>query len=176
MVGTDAPPRPRPAGTTMAAAGVMLAMSVYYGISGARSLVLAAGGAELEFETQRELTLIGLDPTRGAEVLAITGTVLAVLSVVATIAAVGLLARRGWAREAVGFLAAVFAFFAITVAIAGLGADPPAPRAWESLVMGVANLVVLGLILLRRTVADVSAAERWRADRRHRRRVSRGRR
>lgn len=91
--------RPRPAATTLAAAGVLL----------------------------------GLDLDGGPTVRAVTGGVVALLTLTATIVAVGVAARRGWAREAAGFLAVAFAVVAIPLSIGGLRSDPPAPQAWEGL-------------------------------------------
>lgn len=167
--------RSRPAATTLAAAGALLGLSGHFGYSAARSLTLAVRGAQLDLATRRELSLLGLDLGEGAAVLAITGGVVALLTLVVMIAALGVAGRRGWGREAAGFLAFVFAFVAVPISIGGLRSEPPAPGAWEGLVVGLANIAVVALLLAPRTAADVAAAERRRALRRHRRREERRR-
>jgi hypothetical protein len=155
----------RRAPTTIAAAALMLLLCLHFGVSAAQSLLLATRGAQLDLATRRELSLVGMDLDRGPAVLAITGAVVLVLVTLAAVAAVGLLARRGWGREATGLFAFVFAFVAIPLAVAGLRTG--APDAWEGVAAGLANVIVLGLVLAPRTASDVADAERHRIYHRH---------
>ena len=83
---------------------------------------------------------------------------------VVTIAiAVGLLRRREGAQHAGIVVFGVLAVISIAASLAGMNADPPAPRAGLGLVAGIVNALIVFLLLRRQTMEDIEGAESLRA-------------
>lgn len=67
--------------------------------------------------------------------------------VVSIIVVVGLMLVQAWAREAALVIYGVLGLVVLAASLGGLAGDPPAPSAWTGVLVGITNLVVVGLLL-----------------------------
>lgn len=69
--------------------------------------------------------------------------------VVSTIILIGMLLAREWAREAALVIYGVLGMVVLAASLGGLAADPPAPSAWTGILVGIANLTIVALLLMK---------------------------
>ena len=93
---------------------------------------------------------------------AIIALLFGAVTLLTVIIIIGLILRQGWARESgivvFGFLGIV----SLAPSLSGVMADPPAPSAWLGVLTGLANLAIVGLLLLPRTARDFDPIARRR--------------
>lgn len=75
------------------------------------------------------------------------GIVIGSVVVVSIIVVVGLMLVQAWAREAALVIYGVLGLVVLAASLGGLAGDPPAPSAWTGVLVGITNLVVVGLLL-----------------------------
>jgi uncharacterized protein YhhL (DUF1145 family) len=155
----------KPAATTIAAVVLILVVTapfLYNAVSLARS---TADEEALRLEVREALILNNVNP--GAREAANYARYLSIIMIavcLVTIAiAVGLLRRREGAHHAGIVVFGLLAVISIAASLAGLNADPPAPRAGLGLLTGIANAAIVLLLLRRQTMDDIEGAESLRA-------------
>ncbi|MPZ87635.1 MAG: hypothetical protein GEU81_06075 [Nitriliruptorales bacterium] len=149
-----------PARTTLAAGALVVAVSIPYVIRGIGSILVAMNPA-MDLGDRQTLVALGI-PARGAEAstVATFGAVMTLLlAVLALILAAGILRRRQWAREGAIALFGLFSIVLILLSIQGLASVPRGPNAGWGMVSGVANAVIVALLLRPSTAADMERAE-----------------
>lgn len=86
-----------------------------------------------------------------------------VVVLVSIIVITGLIRRQSWARESAMVIYGFLGILSIAVSASGITADPPASSAWLGMLTGVANLTIVGLLLLRSTARDFDPILRLRS-------------
>jgi hypothetical protein len=153
------PGRTAPAASTIAAGVVGLAVTLPFLYRGVMSGVQAARPDSVD-SVRSSLVQIGV-PAMESEASVLYGlmaVVLLIASVTALVLTVGVLLRRGWAREGAIGLFGIFALLALASGLRGITADPPAPNASWALLTGVADVAIVLLLLRRTTVRDFQVA------------------
>ena len=79
------------------------------------------------------------------------GVIVGFVVIVSAIIVTGLLFLQSWAREAGLVIYGVLGLIVLAASLGGLAADPPAPSAWNGVLVGVLNLTVVGLLLTKST-------------------------
>jgi len=105
---------------------------------------------------------LGLNPQMANNVTAITAGLILVVCALCVAAAIGVARRNAGARHAAMGLFGMLGFLAFAASLAGLTATPQSPNAVYGLACGVANGVILGLLLAPSTATDVELAEQER--------------
>ena len=173
--------RTRPATSTLAAVAIILLITVPFLINGIQLARSTADPEALRLEVREALILSNVNPGEREAANYARALSIIMLSVCAvTIAiAVGLLRRREGAHHAGIVVFSLLAVISIGASVAGLSADPPAPRAGLGLLAGIGHAAVVALLFRRSTMDDIEGAEslrlraRWdRQERRRQRRVS----
>lgn len=168
--------RAAPAKTTLAAAVLILLVTAPFLVNAVNLARATSDEATLRLQVRETLILNNVNPgereaTNYARYLSI---IMGIISVVTIAIAVGILRRREGAQHAGIVVFGVLAVISIGASIAGLNADPPAPRAGLGLLTGLGNAAITVLLLLRSTMDDIEGAEslrtRARWDRQERRR------
>lgn len=157
-----------PAKSTVAAAVMAIAVTVPFLAQGVISAVQADDPASLPV-VREALVSVGA-PAQAYEasvLLWLFAGLFLTASVTALVLAAGVLLRRPWAREGALGLFGLFGFLAFASGLLGLAADPPGRNAGWALVVGLADALVVGLLLRPSSVRDVQVAE-LRRQRRHR--------
>jgi hypothetical protein len=102
------------------------------------------------------------DPTRASSgaagnASALIGLVMGIVVILSIVIIIGLMFRGQWAREAAFVIYGFLALLALAASLAGLAADPPAPSAWTGVLVGVADLAIVGLLMAPATSRDFSS-------------------
>lgn len=84
------------------------------------------------------------------------------VAVVSVIIIIGLILRQSWAREAGMVVYGFLGIASLAPSLNGVMADPPAPSAWLGVLTGLANLAIVGLLLLRTTARNFDPIARRR--------------
>jgi hypothetical protein len=140
-------------GTTAGALLIALVLTVVFGFVAIDSLLGAIYPERLSPSFARMLGSISeTDPgsARGgpaSNASGMIGIVMGSVVVVSAITMIGLVFAREWAREAALVIYGVLGLVVLAASIGGLAADPPAPSAWTGVLVGVANLTIVGLLL-----------------------------
>ncbi len=153
---------------TLAAATLALVVTATFLAAGIDLLLTSRDPDRVSAEERSAMVSLGL-PTGSREtgtLALISGVVVVVTSLIGVVVAVGLLARREWAREAGIGLFSILGIILGAVALGGLLADPPAPGAGLGLALAVAQLAVAGLLLTQQTEDDFARAAMARARKR----------
>lgn len=152
-------PHRRPAATTLAAVGTMLALGAGFTAYAVRTVAAIEPGRNA---LRREELLLGLNPHQANNVTALTAGLIGVMCAITVVLAVGVLRRRAGARYgAIG----LFGFLAVVVlaaALPGVLATPPTPNAAYGVLCGVANAAIVGLLLTPATADDFDEVEHRR--------------
>jgi hypothetical protein len=154
-----------PAKTTLAAVVLILVVTapfLYNAVALARS---TADEEALRLEVREALIMSNVNPgpQEAANYARYISIIMLVVCVVAIAIAVGLLRRREGAQHAGIVFFGLLAVISIAASLAGLNADPPAPRAGLGLATGIGNALIVFLLLRRQTMDDIEGAESLRA-------------
>lgn len=68
--------------------------------------------------------------------------------IVCAVLVIGLALRKIWAREGAFFVFGLLGLVSVGASLAGFAADPPAPSASVGMATGIANFVVVALLLM----------------------------
>ena len=142
-------------GTTAGAILIALVLTVVFGFMAIDSLLGAIYPERLSPSFARMLGSISeTDPgsARGgpaSNASGMIGIVVGSVVMVSAIAMIGLLFAQQWAREAALVIYGVLGIVVLAASIGGLAGDPPAPSAWTGILVGIANLAIVGLLLTR---------------------------
>lgn len=97
----------------------------------------------------------GSDPGQVAQnTTAIITVIFGSVVIVCAILVIGLALRKIWAREGALFVFGLLGIVSIGASLAGFAADPPAPSASVGFLTGIANFVVVALLLMPATRLD----------------------
>ncbi|MBW3603860.1 MAG: hypothetical protein KY460_02925 [Actinobacteria bacterium] len=143
-----------PAWSTIAATGLMaviIAGFVAFAVASLRGTDDAAS---------REAGLLGLTAQAENTAGIIVGIVILAVSLVTLAQCVGVARRRQGARHAALVTFGTLALLSLAAAVPGVTSSPPRPNAWYGVLVGVADLAVVGLLLLPTTADDIELAER----------------
>lgn len=154
--------------TTLAAATLALVITATFLATGVDLLLTALDPERVSVEERSSMVSVGL-PTGSRETgtsALISGVLVVMVSLVAVIVVVGVLARREWAREAGIGLFSILGIILAAVALGGLLADPPAPGAALGMALAVGQLAVAGLLLAHQTEDDFARAAMARSGKR----------
>jgi hypothetical protein len=170
---------PGRAGTSTAAGVLILALTALFGVIGIDHARDALDPDRVDRETLLAAIGLGLNPDETRNLLAITAIVLLALSALTTVIGIGVLGRREGVRHAAIGTFVVFAVVTIPLAVSGLLQDDPSPGVLIGLAVGIADALVVYLLLRPETAIDFERAEderlRWRSERRASRRAERSR-
>lgn len=156
--------RSRVHATTVVAVLVAAVLTLSYGFVAVQAFLAAADPDRLDPAFER--SALGLASGQGGTATTasgIIGLVIGAVVLVSSIVVVGLAFRRQWAREAAFGVYGVLGLVATAISVGGLLSDPPAPSAWVGVLTGVANIAVVGLLLVPATARDFAAGERARS-------------
>ena len=160
------------AATTRTAGLGAMALTIPFIGNAVENLVLLRGDAA-EAGAHEGGALIGVPLDSYGNVLAFGALVMLGLSAWSLLLGAAILLRRPWARDA-GF--ATFGLFALAlpIGLVGMFGEPPAPDAWQGVLIGVANIAIVVLLARETTGTDFELAARDRhlaprkkKDRRH---------
>ncbi len=149
-------------GTTAGALLVALVLTVVFGFVAIDSLLGAIYPERLSPSFARMLGSISeTDPgsARGgpaSNASGMIGIIMGSVVVVSAITMIGLMFAKEWAREAALVIYGVLGLVVLAASIGGLAADPPAPSAWTGVLVGVANLTIVGLLLTKSQTSRTS--------------------
>ena len=152
-------PRRRHAATTVAAVATILALTAAFAVFAVEQI--AAIDAARRTVAPDEARL-GLSPQMANNVTAITAGLILTVCALCLAAAVGVARRSAGARHAAMGLFGILGFVAFAASLAGVTATPPSPNAVYGVLCGVANGVIVGLLLAPSTALDVELAEQER--------------
>jgi hypothetical protein len=142
-------------GTTVGAVLILLALTSVFGFIAIDSLLGAIYPERLSPSFARMLGSISeTDPgsARGgpaSNASGMIGVVMGSVVIVSVIILVGLILIQAWAREAALVIYGVLGLVVLAASLGGLAGDPPAPSAWTGMLVGIANLMIVGLLLTR---------------------------
>jgi hypothetical protein len=142
-------------GTTVGAVLILLALTSVFGFIAIDSLLGAIYPERLSPSFARMLGSISeTDPgsARGGPATnasGMIGVVMGSVVIVSVIILVGLILIQAWAREAALVIYGVLGLVVLAASLGGLAGDPPAPSAWTGMLVGIANLMIVGLLLTR---------------------------
>jgi hypothetical protein len=142
-------------GTTVGAVLILLALTTVFGFIAIDSLLGAIYPERLSPSFARMLGSISeTDPgsARGgpaSNASGMIGIVMGSVVIVSVIILVGLILIQAWAREAALVIYGVLGLVVLAASLGGLAGDPPAPSAWTGMLVGTANLMIVGLLLTR---------------------------
>lgn len=142
-------------GTTVGAVLILLALTSVFGFIAIDSLLGAIYPERLSPSFARMLGSISeTDPgsARGgpaSNASGMIGIVMGSVVIVSVIILVGLILIQAWAREAALVIYGVLGLVVLAASLGGLAGDPPAPSAWTGMLVGIANLMIVGLLLTR---------------------------
>jgi uncharacterized protein YhhL (DUF1145 family) len=141
---------------------VVTAPFLYNAITLARS---TADEESLRLEVRETLILNNVNPgpQEAANYARYVSLIMLTICVIAIVIAVGLMRRREGAQHAGIVVFGLLAVVSIAASLAGLNADPPAPRAGLGLATGIGNALIVFLLLRRQTMDDIEGAESLRA-------------
>ena len=161
-----------PARTTRLAGMLAIALTVPFIGNAVENLALLRGDAA-EAGAHEGAAMVGVPLESYGNVLTFGAGVMLALSVWSVFVGIAILLRRRWARDA-GF--ATYGTFAVAlpIALVAMFSDPPAPTAWQGVLIGCVNLGIVVLLARETTGTDFELAERSRhlsrvkkKDRRH---------
>jgi hypothetical protein len=148
----------RPAWSTLVAAGLMGLVSL--GFAGYALIVLSeTNGGPVG---SRDAVLLGLSGREESTATTIVVIVILVVSALTLGLTIGVLRRREGARHAALMTFGLLALLALAASLPGLMAVPPRSGARFGVLVGLADVAVVGLLLLPMTADDVEDAERTR--------------
>jgi hypothetical protein len=133
------------AGTLTAVFGYMALMSILSVIDPQRVDPAFAGWA-LQFDANQGAVD---NATRNAS--AAIGLILGIVVLTSIVVLIGVILIRGSAREAAVILYGILGLVSLGSSLAGVTSDPPARSAWVGIVVGLANILVVVLLLSRPT-------------------------
>lgn len=142
-------------GTTVGAVLILLALTSVFGFIAIDSLLGAIYPERLSPSFAGMLGSISeTDPgsARGGPATnasGMIGVVMGSVVIVSVIILVGLILIQAWAREAALVIYGVLGLVVLAASLGGLAGDPPAPSAWTGMLVGIANLMIVGLLLTR---------------------------
>lgn len=150
--------------TTLAAAVLILLVTAPFLVNAVTLARATSDEADLRLQVREALILNNVNPgereaTNYARYLSI---IMGVVSLVTIAIAVGIFRRREGAQHAGIVVFSVLALVSIGASVAGLNADPPAPRAGLGLMTGLGNAAITVLLLMRSTMDDIEGAESLR--------------
>jgi len=149
----------RPAPTTVAAAGVMGAVSIVFA---AYAVAVLATKGDSGPVASREAVLLGISGREeGVATIMVVVIILAVSALTLSLT-VGVLRRREGARHAALMTFGTLGFVALAASLPGLMSTPPRPGARFGVLTGLVDLGIVVLLLLPATADDVEDAERER--------------
>ncbi|MCZ7533745.1 MAG: hypothetical protein M5U23_10100 [Acidimicrobiia bacterium] len=97
----------------------------------------------------------GADPGQTAlNTTAIITVLFGSVVIVCAVLVIGLALRKIWAREGAFFVFGLLGLVSVGASLAGFAADPPAPSASVGMATGIANFVVVALLLMPATRLD----------------------
>jgi hypothetical protein len=141
-------------GTTVLAILMVLILTTVFGLMAIDSLL---GAIYPERLSPSFGIFFGSAPRAGASTAArggpasnasgMIGIAMGSVVVVSSIVVVGLLFARAWAREAALVIYGMLGLVVLAASFGGLAGDPPAPSAWTGVLVGITNLVIVGLLL-----------------------------
>lgn len=141
-------------GTTVGAILIALALTIVFGFLALDSWLGAFYPERLDPSFARMTGAISRtdvsNSVRGGATSNTSGIIGLVMSAVVLLSAiiiVGLVFLRAWAREAAIVVYGILGLVALAASLGGLAADPPAPSTWTGVLVGLANLSVVGLLL-----------------------------
>lgn len=149
----------RHAATTVAAIGLIVALTVTFAVIAVRQIAtIDPGRHTIEANEAR----LGLNPQMANNATAMTAGLILTVCALTLCAAIGIARRNTGARYAATGLFGMLGFLAFAASLGGLTATPPSPNASYGLLCGVANGVILGLLLAPSTADDFERAEQER--------------
>lgn len=125
--------------------------------------LLAAGAAGGGGAVSREALLLGLSGREESTATTMVIVLILVVSLLTLGLTVGVLRRREGARHAALMTFGMMGFVSLATSVPGLQAEPPRPGAPYGVLVGVLNVLVVVLLLLPSSAADVEDAEHDRA-------------
>lgn len=158
-----------PVGTTVAAGVLMLAVSAPFVVQGVSAALRARspGAVDAARETLVQLSVPAMR-NEASQMFGLFAVIFLVVSGLALLLAVGVLARRGWARETALATFGLFALVALASGLRGISADPPGRNAGWAIVVGLVDVAITVLLMLPATARDFQLAEFRRERRRAR--------
>jgi hypothetical protein len=149
----------RPAATTVAAIGLIVALTTVFAVSAVQRITaIDPGRVTLDPDEAR----LGLNPHMANNATALSGGLILVVCVLALGAAVGIALRRSGARHAAIVVFGVLGVLALAASLGGLTATPRSENALYGLACGIANAVIVGLLLAPSTADDFDRVEHER--------------
>ena len=149
----------RPAPTTLAAAGVMGAVSIVFA---AYAVAVLATMGDSGPVASREAVLLGISGREEHVATVLAAVVILAVSALTLGLTVGLLRRREGARHAALMTFGTLGFLALAASLPGLMATPQRSGAPFGVLTGLVDLGIVVLLLLPATADDVEDAERER--------------
>lgn len=149
-------------GTTAGAIFIASTLTIIFGVIAVDSWLGAIYPDRLDPDFARLTgSIADTDPTQASSgaagnASALIGLVMGIVVILSIVIIIGLTFRGQWAREAAFVIYGFLAFVALAASLAGLAADPPAPSAWTGVLVGVADLAIVGLLMAPATSRDFS--------------------
>jgi hypothetical protein len=150
--------RPR-AGTTVGAGLIILGLTAFFVVAGVDLARSALDPSSLDRETYLSAVGFGLNPEETQNFLGVMAVVLLGLCALTTSLGIGVLARREGVRHAALGTFALFTIITVPLSLVGLNAEPPSGGAFLGLLIGLADALVVWLLLMPKTTADFERAE-----------------
>jgi hypothetical protein len=151
----------RPAATTVAAIGLIVALTAAFAAFAVHWIAtIDRGRSTVEVEEAR----LGLNPQMANNATVLSAALILAVCVLALGVAAGVALRREGARYAAMGMFGVLGVVALAAALGGLTSNPPAPNAVSGLACAVVNAAIVGLMLVPSTAKDferVEHARRW---------------
>ncbi|HSJ43741.1 MAG TPA: hypothetical protein VK923_03560 [Euzebyales bacterium] len=149
----------RPEPTTLAAAGMMGAVSIVFGAYGAAELPTAGDSGPV---ASRDAVLLGISGREEGVATVMAVVVILAVSALTLSLAVGVLRRREGARYAALMTFGMLGLLALAASLPGLMSTPPRSGAPFGVLTGLVDLGIVALLLLPATADDIEDAERAR--------------
>jgi hypothetical protein len=149
-------------GTTAGAIFIASTLTIIFGIMAVDSWLGAFYPDRLDPKFARLTgSIADTDPTRASSgaagnTSALIGLVMGIVVILSIVIIIGLTFRGQWAREAAFVIYGFLALLVLAASLGGLAADPPAPSAWTGVLVGVADLAIVGLLMAPATSRDFS--------------------
>jgi hypothetical protein len=152
----------RERGTWVGAAVLILGVTAVFIVIGIDQARQALDPSLVDRETYLASIGVGLNPEEAQNFTGLTAIVVLGLCLLTTIEAVGVLARRQGPRHAAIGTFVVFAAVTLPLAVAGLFAENPNRSVLAGLLIGLADALVVYLLLHQRTVLAFDRADKAR--------------
>lgn len=144
---------------TIAAAVVTFVLAVPFMWLAVDLAAVVFGGRALDPRTRSDLAAFDLSSVETGNLLAFGFWTVAIVVAFVVAVGIGILRLQEWARHAGILTFLFFGLLIIPMAIYGATYDPPSENAWLGLVVGAADLTVVGLLLSSPVSDDFQDAE-----------------